>query len=275
MRVAVAGKGGAGKTTISALMTMLASRAGTPTVAIDADANPNLASALGMPPESWQWLQPVRPGSVSRRLGGPRLKEPLTSVLDAHSARGPGGTRVMLLGSPRHADEGCMCSAHAVLAAVLEDLGTAPESLVVVDMEASPEHLSRGTVRHVDTVAIVAEPYYRSLETVRRMSALVAELGVPRVVVAANKLRSADDHAGVEEFCERHGLVLAGAVPWSDAVLGADRARVPVLDWPAAAPVVTAVAELAAALELPGASPPRRDASARGRRDQSSAAGAS
>jgi CO dehydrogenase maturation factor len=258
VRVAVAGKGGAGKTTISAALAMLAARGGRPTVAIDADANPNLGSALGMSSESWESMQPVPSSSVSRRLDGPRLRKPLSSVLEEHSAAGPDGMRLMLLGSPAHADEGCMCSAHAVLAALLDDLGTAPEQFVVVDMEASPEHLSRGTIRNVDTVMFVAEPYYRSLETVRRMSALASELGVPGVVVVANKLRSEEDHAAVAEFCDRHDLELAGAVPWSDAVLAADRERVPVVGSPAAAPVVAAVAELASTLQLPVHSPTGR-----------------
>ncbi len=130
---------------------------------------------------------------------------------------------------------------------MLEDLGGV-ERFVVVDMEASPEHLSRGTVRHVDAVLLVAEPYYRSLETVRRMSLLVAELPVPRVAVVANKVRSEGDASAVAEFCDRHGLRLAGAVPWSDAVVAADRAAVPVADWPDADEVVAATAALADAL---------------------------
>ncbi len=115
-------------------------------------------------------------------------------------------------------------------------------------MEASPEHLSRGTVRHVDAVALVAEPYYRSLETVRRMAALVAELPVERVVVVANKVRSPQDEAAISEFCDRHGFELAGTVPWSDEVVAADSRRVAVIDWPAAGPVVAAVSALAARL---------------------------
>ncbi len=94
-------------------------------------------------------------------------------------------------------------------------------------------------------------PYYRSLETVRRMAALVAELPVGDVAVVANKLRSPDDLEAIGEFCERHDLRLAGGVPWSDEVVAADRERVPVIEWPAAQPVVDAVGALAAALTLP------------------------
>ena len=247
MRLAVAGKGGAGKTTLSATLARLVARAGTPVVAIDADANPNLAPALGVPPETAARLGAVPSSLMSRRIGGSGLLEPVEDVVARYGIAAPDGVRLLGMGAPAHAEQGCLCSAHAVVSSLLEDL-SGPELLVVVDMEASPEHLSRGTVRHVDVVCLVVEPYYRSLETVRRMAALVAELPVPRVVVVANKLRSRADHDAIAEFCERHGLELAGAVPWSDEVVAADRERIPVVQWPAATEVVAAVAAVATAV---------------------------
>ena len=246
MRLAVAGKGGAGKTTLSATLALLAARNGRPVVAIDADANPNLATALGAPPQAGP-VPTVPPSLVSRRRGGTGLLEPVDDVLDRYASAGPEGIRLLGMGAPAHADEGCLCAAHAVVSSLLEDLGD-PERLVVVDMEASPEHLSRGTIRHVDVVLLVAEPYYRSLETVRRMSSLVSELPVASVVVVANKVRSPADRAAVEEFCVRHGLAFAGSVPWSDTVGSADRARVPVADAPGTGEVVAAVRALAGSL---------------------------
>jgi CO dehydrogenase maturation factor len=243
VRLAVAGKGGAGKTTLSATLARLAARSGRSVVAIDADANPNLAPALGVA----AGLAAVPASMVSRRIGGTGLTEPVDDVLDRYALAGPDGVRLVGMGAPAHADEGCLCSAHAVVSALLEDLG-GNDRLVVVDMEASPEHLSRGTVRHVDTVCLVAEPYYRSLETVRRMAALVAELPVGRVVVVANKVRSPGDGEAVAEFCDRHAFELVGSVPWNDEVVAADRARVPVVDWPAAGDVVGAVETIAGRL---------------------------
>jgi CO dehydrogenase maturation factor len=247
LRLAVAGKGGAGKTTISATLARLAARSGRSVVAIDADANPNLAPALGVDPTTAATLRPVPTSLVSRRIGGAGLLEPVEDVVGRYCVPAPDGVRLLGMGSPDHADEGCLCSAHAVVSSLLEDLGS-PDRLVVVDMEASPEHLSRGTVRHVDTVCLVAEPYYRSLETVRRMAALVAELPVQRVVVVANKARSPADRDAIAEFCERHAFELAGTVPWSEEVVAADRQRVPVVDWPAAGHVVAAVAAVAGLL---------------------------
>ncbi|MDQ3714967.1 MAG: cobyrinic acid a,c-diamide synthase [Actinomycetota bacterium] len=243
MRIAVAGKGGAGKTTISATIARLGARAGSSVVAIDADANPNLGVALGLAPEAARSMRAIPASLVSRRLGGAGLTEPLDGILDRYAISAPDGVRLLTMGAPAHAEEGCLCSAHAVVSAVIEDLGGTPERLVVVDMEASPEHLSRGTIRHADIVCLVAEPYYRSLETVRRMAALAAELAVA-IVVIANKVRSDADSEAITEFCARHDLVFAGAVPWSDEVGAADRSRTAVIDWPAAQPVADAIAAL-------------------------------
>lgn len=250
MRVAIAGKGGAGKTTLSATLARLAARSGRRVVAIDADANPNLTAALGVQAETASALPQVPPSLVSRRRGAAGLTDPVDEVLDRYSVVGPDGIQVVGMGAPAHADEGCLCSAHAVVSALLEDLG-GPDRLVVVDMEASPEHLSRGTVRHVDAVWLVAEPYYRSLETVRRMAALAAELPVPVLSVIANKVRSAEDEEAILEFCDRHGLSLAGVVPWCDAVVDADRERIAVVDSPGAEPVVRAVRSLAVTIDGP------------------------
>src|SRR5919199_4326030 len=91
-------------------------------------------------------------------------------------------------------------------------------------MEASPEHLARSTAEAVDLMLVVAEPYFRSLETARRSVALAADLGIPKVTVVANKLRDAGDRDAVEAFCARHGMELAGAVPYDEGLADAERA---------------------------------------------------
>lgn len=245
MRVALAGKGGAGKTTISATLARLVARTGTPVVGIDADSNPNLALALGVPPEQANQVQSLPSSLVSRRLGGPGLTEAVDAVLERHATVAPDGVRVALMGMPAHAEEGCMCSAHATVSAVLGDLGAGPDVLTIVDMEASPEHLSRGTARHVDQLLLVAEPYYRSLETARRLAVLAAELPIPRVALVANKLRSAEDGDAVSEFAARHGIELIARVPWSDAVTHADSTGTPLVSSATQGETVAAIGRLA------------------------------
>jgi CO dehydrogenase maturation factor len=92
-----------------------------------------------------------------------------------------------------------MCSAHAAVRHLLGGMMQAEHPLTIVDMEAGLEHLSRGTGRHVDTLLVVLEPYYKALETGRRAAELGRELGVSRVIAVANKLRDAEDTATVRE----------------------------------------------------------------------------
>ena len=74
--------------------------------------------------------------------------------------------------------------------------------MIILDLEASPEHLSRGTTRNVDALLLVVEPYYRSYETAKRMAALAAELPIQRVAVVANKIRNAQDAEAIREYCQ-------------------------------------------------------------------------
>jgi CO dehydrogenase maturation factor len=249
MRIGIAGKGGAGKTTTSATLARLFARRGMHVVAVDADSNPNLAPALGLAADDVARLGPLPRDLISRKLRGPALTQPLEQVLADHAASAPDGVRMLMMGMPEHAGEGCLCAGHATVGALLDDLGEQRDTVTVLDLEASPEHLSRGTARYVDTLLLVTEPYYRSLETSRRLAALAAQLPIPHVAVLANKVRSREDGEALHAFCERHGLALAGEVPWSEAVQDADRRAQPVLDADPDGPVVSALAALADRLD--------------------------
>ena len=228
MRIAVAGKGGAGKTTICATGARLMARSGVRVVAVDGDTNPNLHAAIGVDGAAVPLSLP--PSLLSRRFEGPRLAAPVDEVLQDHAATAPDGVSLVRMGMPEHAEEGCMCSAHATVSALLADLGEAESTVTLLDLEASPEHLSRGTARHADVLLLVVEPYYRSLEAARLQASLAAETSIGRVAVVANKCRQASDTAAIEEYCTRHGLDLVGVLPWSEAVMDADAASTPLLD---------------------------------------------
>ena len=81
-----------------------------------------------------------------------------------------------------------------------------PGDVTILDMEASIEHLTRGTVRNVDVLLVVTEPYYRSLETTARIVPLARELGLANVFVVGNKLRTERDAAAIREYCDRRGF---------------------------------------------------------------------
>ena len=248
LRIAVAGKGGAGKTTVSATLSRMLARRGHPVLVIDGDSNPNVAIALGVSQADAAAIPPLPLGLVSRRLDGAALNDPVSSIVERFGATAPDDVSVLHMAMPAHADEGCLCSSHATVSAILADTGRTRESVTLLDLEASPENFSRGTTRHVDALLFVVEPYYRSLETARRMGVLAAELPIPRVWVVANKLRSPEDLEAIEEFFTNHELHVAARVPWDDAVLDADKEGVPLLDYDPGSPVVAAVGALADAL---------------------------
>lgn len=104
------------------------------------------------------------------------------------------------------------------------------DQLTIVDMEASIEHMSRGTVRHTDTMLIVTEPYYRSLETTGRMANLAQGLGLKKVYVVANKVRSREDEEAIRRYCDDRDLEIIAVLPFDDDVRQADNAGTPILD---------------------------------------------
>ena len=119
--------------------------------------------------------------------------------------------------------------------------------MCILDTEASPEHLSRGTARYADAMLIVVEPYFKSLETGRRMAALGKDLGLEHVAVVANKVRDERDLEAVRQFAGRHGLDVAGVVPFDPSFQAAERAEQAPLDFAPDAPAIAAIDELARA----------------------------
>jgi CO dehydrogenase maturation factor len=117
--------------------------------------------------------------------------------------------------------------------------------MTVVDLEAGLEHLSRGTARHVDTLLLIAEPYFKSLEAAQRSFVLAKDLGIDRIQMVANKIRSSRDEETVRQFAGRHAVTVAGVVPFDPAVVEADERGAAVMDQRPDATSVTAVRQLA------------------------------
>jgi CO dehydrogenase maturation factor len=138
-----------------------------------------------------------------------------------------------------------MCRAHATVRGVLNGLVAGTGRLAIVDLEAGLEHLSRGTARHVDTMLVVAEPYFKSLETARRSFALARDLGIGEVHLVANKVRAAGEEDAIREFSARHALPILAVVPWDEAIAEADRRGVPIIEANPEAPAVRAIREVA------------------------------
>lgn len=244
----MAGKGGSGKTTIAGTLARALAQSDHRVLAIDGDSNPNLATTIGIagdvPPLPRDILVDVVDENGERRR---KLGVPPREILERYSAQGPDGIRFVIGGRVGHAGVGCMCGAHARVRNLLGELVGSDwsGSEIVVDLEAGLENFSRGTPRHVDAVVAVVEPYFRSMETARRVCELARELEVGGVYAVGNRIRSERDDRAIRDFCEGHQLQLIATVPYDEALLEAEREGAPPIDYGPSSPAVSAIRELA------------------------------
>jgi CO dehydrogenase maturation factor len=199
MKIAVSGKGGVGKTTLTALLAKAFSERGRPVTAVDADPATNLALALGVPAaECPQPIADMRE-MIEERTGskgdyGAFFKiNPEVKDLPGKYSRMIGGVRVLTLGGMKQGGTGCYCPENALLKALITYLLFEPGEVVILDMEAGIEHLGRATAQAVSAMLIVIEPGQRSLQTALTIQRLAAEIHIPRVGVVLNKVAPGTD----------------------------------------------------------------------------------
>jgi CO dehydrogenase maturation factor len=236
MKIAIVGKGGSGKTTLSATLARLFARRGVSVLAIDADPNPNLGVALGVAAPQLTALhalprailQEQTTASGEKEVVG--LAEPIEQITAEHGISAPDGVKLLMNIRLEHAGEGCLCHEHGTVRDLIGNLAEQEQQLAILDMEASVEHMGRGTPRYADMLLIVTEPYYRSLETTGRLAPMGRELGVNRIYVVANKVRGARDEQAIRHYCAERGLEVLTVLPFDEAVLEAERSGTPVLD---------------------------------------------
>lgn len=137
---------------------------------------------------------------------------------------------------------------HATVRSVIEVASEARGDFCILDTEASPEHLSRGTAQYADAMLLVVEPYFKSLETGRRMAALAKDLGLEQVALIANKVRGESDLEAVREFAQRNELEVGGIIPFDEAMPGAERAGSSPLDFAPDGLAVAAIEQIARGL---------------------------
>lgn len=229
MKIAVSGKGGVGKTTLAASLARVYARRGGRVLAVDADPATSLAQALGVPDETQRHLLPItmmkdlveeRTGAKPGTYGGLFTLNPEVEDLPDRFAVDVRGVRLLVTGGLKDAAAGCFCPENELLKVLLLHVFTERDEVVVLDMEAGIEHLTRGTTQAVDAMIIVVEPGLRSIRLAETIEHLAGQLGIRHVLYVANKV--ADDE---QERLVRHLLQtkpLLGVLRASPAIVQAD-----------------------------------------------------
>ena len=246
MKLAIAGKGGVGKTSICGTLARVLARDGYRVLAIDNDMNPNLSLTLGIPPEVMTQLPSFGHDVVKRNeKGGFELLMSVEEICEAYSLPGPEGISLLVAGQPTEANTGCFGAAHMAVRCVIEVAEDSSHDVLLLDTEASTEHLLVATAQHVDAMFVVVEPYFTSLETGRRTVMLAKDLGLERVALIANKVRGQKEVDAVEAFAADNDIEVIGVIPFDDCFREAERVPRAPLDYDPEAAAMRAISELA------------------------------
>lgn len=230
MKIAVTGKGGVGKTTLVSVLAGLYAREGKNVLAVDVDPDSNLGLALGFTEAELKSITPIsemtdliaeRTGSTKDSFGKFFKINPQVSDIPDRFAREKNGVRLLVMGTVVTGGGGCVCPEHVMLKRIISHLVVDGDSLVIMDMEAGLEHLGRGTAGMVDFFIVVTEPGARSIQTYHRIKKLAADLGVKKVYVVGNKVRSDDDREFIRARVDEADLL--GFISYSDEVIDADK----------------------------------------------------
>ena len=241
--IAVAGKGGVGKTTICGmLIDRLSKEKEGPILVVDADANSNLNEVLGIEIETTlgaireemgqaELKGTIPPGITKQEYAETRFSQALTEEDDYD---------MLVMG--RTQGKGCYCYVNGVLQSQMNKY-VPNYRYVVIDNEAGLEHISRGILPHVDTMLLVSDCSRRGVQAVARIAEMVDDLelkpGVMKLIV--NRAPGGVLNAGVQEEIEKHGLQLAGVLPQDEQVYEYDCEGKPTSKLPEDSPVKTAL----------------------------------
>ena len=235
MKIAVAGKGGTGKTFLAGSLAFLLARAGHTTLAIDADSAPNLGSFLGLSSGESETITPISKNdeliAAKTRTGFPgvyALNFTVDDVVRKHAVLTPSGVNLLVMGTVLSAGAGCTCPASSVVRALLRHLLVDRDEMIVLDMEAGLEHLGRGTAENVDIMLVVSDANHQSLAIAGTIIRLAREAGIPRTALVGNRIMNDAQREAIQEFARSHDIPVFGLVPFDDAVTRAGMAGDPV-----------------------------------------------
>ncbi len=237
MKLAISGKGGTGKSTLAAALSLLMAGKGWRVVAVDADPDGNLAAALGASAEEVGRIVPIskqkalieeRTGAKVKEYGQMFKLNPEVSDIAEGYGTNLKGVTLLVLGAIEAGGSGCACPENVLIRALVSDLVLHRKDALVMDMEAGIEHLGRATARGVDTLLVVVDPSQRAIDSAHRVARLGAEIGLRDIRYVANKVASSADEEYIRAALAGRDIV--GVIPWSEEIRLAEREGRSVLD---------------------------------------------
>jgi len=208
MKLAITGKGGVGKTTVSSLLTRLFAADGSNVIAIDANPDANLAAAIGISADEAESITPIaelkdliqeRTGASPDSIGSFFKVNPKVDDIPERFSIQKDNIKLLVMGTVKKGGSGCLCPEGSMLKSLLSHLVLSRSDVVIMDMDAGVENLGRGTAKAVDAFIIVVEPGTRSFQTARAIRKLATDLGVTKTYIIGSKVQNEEDKKFIAE----------------------------------------------------------------------------
>ena len=242
MKIAVCGKGGSGKSTISGALARHLARQGHKVVALDADPNPNLGISLGVPRETVETMKPILNALLDAGHTHRDPKIEAEELLGRYGIDAPEGIRLVATGKIERPSDACLCcGSHNTTRQFFGELAD-DDRVVVADLEAGLNDLIWAKPGVNDVVLAVSEGSEKSVEIARRAVVVAEELGVTRIIGVANRVVSDEDATRVADQLK---VAEVFSVPEDPAVEHADQLGVAPMDADPTSPAMVAIAQLA------------------------------
>ncbi len=237
MKLAITGKGGTGKSTIAGVMAHFFQQEGFRVLAVDADPDANLASAIGLPPEQASAIIPIseqrelikeRTGANPKEFGQLFKMNPTVGDIPEKFCVDFRGIKLLVMGAVRKGGAGCACPESVLLKSLLSEIILERREAVIVDMEAGIEHLGRATADSIDRMLIVVEPGHRSVATAEKIMGMGEEIGIQNFSIVGNKIQKEEQKEWLKRKLPEELIV--GMISYQDTIREADLSQKPLID---------------------------------------------
>lgn len=228
LKLAFGGKGGVGKTTLTALIARIIAQEEKKVIAIDADPVSNLASALGIsedaeitPIAQLSDLIAERTGATPGTMGGFFTLNPKVDDIPDRFSHERDGVKLLVMGTVIKGGSGCICPESTILKALMMHIVLQRDEVVIMDMEAGVEHLGRATTSSVNALVTVVNPGKRSRVAALQIKKLAEELGIKRILIIGNRVRNDEDRQMIIDSL--NDFEILGFIPELPEVAKSDR----------------------------------------------------